>query len=52
MMGALIGIGAVAAAFMAVLFVNIRAGCGTDCGSCDRPCKVLDPKPGETDVEE
>jgi hypothetical protein len=45
MIGTLMGIGAVAAAFMAVLFVNIRAG-------CERPCKVLDRKPGGTDVEE
>ena len=51
MTSTLIGIGAVAAAFMAVLFVNIRAGCGTDCGSCERPCKVLDPNPGEIDEE-
>jgi hypothetical protein len=52
MIGTLMGIGAVAAAFMAVFFVNIQAGCGTDCGSCDRPCKVQDREPGETDVEE
>lgn len=46
MIEVLIGIGGVAAAFLAVLVVQIRAGCGTDCGSCERPCKLMDPTPG------
>ena len=49
MIETLIGIGAVAAAFVAVLFVNLRAGCGTDCGSCERPCKLTESTLGVDD---
>jgi bacterioferritin-associated ferredoxin len=40
MIEALLGAAAVALAFMAVAFVKIRAGCGSDCGACDRPCEL------------
>ncbi len=40
MTGALLGIGFVAVAFVAAAFVQIRAGCGSDCGTCDRPCEL------------
>jgi bacterioferritin-associated ferredoxin len=40
MIEALVGTGLVALAFMAVAFVKIRAGCGSDCGACDRPCEL------------
>jgi len=40
MTGMLLGIGLVALAFMAAAFVQIRAGCGSDCGACDRPCEL------------
>lgn len=34
----LLGIGVIAVAFMAVAYVQIRGGCGADCGSCERAC--------------
>lgn len=40
MIEALAGAAVVALAFMAVAFVKIRAGCGSDCGACDRPCEL------------
>jgi hypothetical protein len=43
MIEVVLGIGLVAAAFMAVAFVRIRGGCGADCGACDRACAVQDP---------
>lgn len=39
----LVAVVLVALAFMAVAWVKIRAGCGSDCGACERPCKVLEP---------
>lgn len=38
MMETLLAVVLVAAAFMAVTVVKLRAGCGTDCGACERPC--------------
>lgn len=53
MIQTLLGIGMVALAFMVVAFVKIRAGCGSDCGACDRPCALRDaglPKGGRDDA--
>lgn len=47
MMGTLLGIGLVVLAFMAVTIVRIRAGCGADCGACERPCVRRGPAEGE-----
>lgn len=46
---ALVGIGMVAFAFMAVAWVQIRAGCGADCGACERPCKLTESSHEEHD---